>query len=61
MVCLLSEFQGTWGRQEVVSHSSCFDLLADSSNTGSQGAPPPLFASCIPQLGLAKARRLCQK
>ena len=43
MVCLLSEFQGTWGRQEVVSHSSCFDLLADSSNTGSQGAPPPPF------------------
>ena len=26
--------------QEVVSHSSCFDLLADSSNPGSQGATP---------------------
>lgn len=56
-----SEFQGTWGRQEVVSHSSCFDLVWLILLTlGARGRPHP-FCFLYYSAGLCKSKKLCQK
>lgn len=55
----LSEIQGAWGRQEVVLHSSCFDLICLILLTvGTRGEPPPLLLPVLLSWALQKQKSL---
>lgn len=57
----LSESVGAWGRQEVVLHSSCFDLICLILLTeGTRGSSHPFCFLCY-SAGPCKSKNLCQK